>query len=144
MTRAEANAYRSKIEQAASNMDDTDALNAVELFPAFEKLVEANTKVAAGFRFRFGGELYRTEQAEYTFDGVYKPESGTESLFSKVAMPTTGTTDNPIPYSGNMALENGKYYEQDGVVYRCFRDTGTPVYNTLADLINIYVVLADA
>lgn len=139
MTRDEANAYRAKIETAASNMDDADALNAIELFPAYEKLVEAKTTATKGFRFRFGGELYRTEQPEYIFDGVYKPESGTESLFSKVALPDTGVRDNPIEYSGNMELENGKYYVQNDIVYRCFRDTGVPVYNALADLVGIYV-----
>lgn len=50
-----------------------------------------------------------------------------------------GTLDDPIPYSGNMALESGKYYIQDGVAYRCTRDTVNPVYNALADLIGLYV-----
>ena len=36
-------------------------------------------------------------------------------------------------------VENGKYYSQDGVTYLCTRDTGTPVYNPLADLVGIYV-----
>ena len=41
-----------------------------------------------------------------------------------------------------MALEKGKYYSQDGVTYLCTRDTGIAVYNKLADLVGIYVVLA--
>ena len=39
----------------------------------------------------------------------------------------------------DMELFNGKYYSQSGVVYHCFRDTGTPVYNNLADLVGLYV-----
>ena len=50
-----------------------------------------------------------------------------------------GTLENPIPYEGNMILENGKYYSQDGVTYLCNRDTINPVYNALKTLINIYV-----
>ena len=50
-----------------------------------------------------------------------------------------GTQYDPIPYEGNMALENGKYYTQGGVLYKCTRDTGNPVYNTLAELVGIYV-----
>lgn len=41
--------------------------------------------------------------------------------------------------SENGALENGKYYTQDGATYLCTRDTGNPVYNALADLVGIYV-----
>ena len=50
-----------------------------------------------------------------------------------------GTLENPIEYNGNMILENGKYYIQDGVVYLCNRDTINPVYHNLSDLIGLYV-----
>ena len=43
-----------------------------------------------------------------------------------------------------MALENGKYYTQSDVLYRCTRDTGNPVYNTLAELVGIYVEVVTA
>ena len=46
---------------------------------------------------------------------------------------------DPIPYSGNMALEAGKYYSQGGAVYLCTRDTVNPVYSDLADLVGLYV-----
>lgn len=42
-----------------------------------------------------------------------------------------------------MALENGKYYTQNGVVYLCNRDTVNPVYNALADLVGVYVEVAE-
>lgn len=132
---------RPYIEKAAKSLDDNDALESVELFPAYEKLVAQNAEVERGFRFRYNGKLYRTEQPTHTFNGVYVPGIGTESLFSEVTLPGDGTQDKPIEYRGNMALENGKYYTQDGVVYLCSRDTGVPVYNTLADLVGIYVVL---
>jgi hypothetical protein len=41
-----------------------------------------------------------------------------------------------------MALENGKHYEQDGVVYICTRDTVNPVYSALKDLVGLYVEVA--
>lgn len=53
-----------------------------------------------------------------------------------------GTLNYPIPYEGNMALESGKYYMQDGVTYLCNRDTGNPVYNALSELVGQYVELA--
>ena len=50
-----------------------------------------------------------------------------------------GTKENPIEYGGNMVLEEGKYYVQDGVTYLCNRDTINPVYHNLSDLVGHYV-----
>lgn len=129
------------IEKASGSLADADAVEAMELFPTYEKLVAQNAVVERGFRFRYNGKLYRTEQPMHMFNGIYAPGVGTESLYSEVTLPGDGTQDKPIEYSGNMALENGKYYTQDGVVYLCNRDTGVPVYNALADLVGVYVVL---
>jgi hypothetical protein len=54
-----------------------------------------------------------------------------------------GTLENPIPYEGNMELDEGRYYSQDGVVYLCTRSTGVPVYNALKDLVGIYVSVVE-
>ena len=131
---------RPYMEKASKSLADSDAVEAMELFPTYEKLVAQNAVVERGFRFRYNGKLYRTEQATHTFSGVYTPGAGTESLFSEVTLPGDGTQDKPIEYRGNMALEDGKYYTQDGVVYLCSRDAGIPVYNALADLVGLYVV----
>ena len=66
------------------------------------------------------------------------------SLFTEVVAqgegePELGTLDNPISYSGNMFLEQGKYYSQGGVTYMCIRDTGNPVYHDLSALVGLYV-----
>ena len=99
-----------------------------------------NHTVKKGFKFRHGNTLYKTEQPEHTFTSVYVPgNAGTESLFSEIDETHAGTLDNPIPYNGNMALESGKYYIQDGVTYLCTRDTVNPVYNALAELVGLYV-----
>lgn len=55
-----------------------------------------------------------------------------------------GTLYDPIPYSGNMALENGKYYMQNDVIYLCIRDTGNPVYHALSALVGLYVEITDS
>lgn len=76
---------------------------------------------------------------------MYTPGPGTEALYSEVsADEQAGTFDNPIPYNNNMELNAILYYSQNGVVYRCIRDTGIPVYNNLADLVGIYVEVASA
>lgn len=134
MTLGKARKLRKMIEKAAASLDDTDALDGVELFPRWA----ADVDVVAGERYGYGGKLYKVLQSHRT-QADWTPDVAV-SLFAEVAADAEqGTKENPIPYSGNMALENGKYYSQDGVTYRCFRDTGIPVYNALADLVGLYV-----
>lgn len=65
------------------------------------------------------------------------PGKGTESLYKRIDEEHQGTLKDPIPYEGNMVLENGKYYSQNGKTYKCIRDTGIPVYDDLATLATI-------
>lgn len=50
-----------------------------------------------------------------------------------------GTIDNPIPYSKPMEIFEGKYYIQDGVKYKCTRNSGMPMSYNLYELIGQYV-----
>lgn len=70
-------------------------------------------------------------------------EDGTTINLVNSLEPNAGTQEDTIPYDGNMALENGKYYSQDGAVYLCNRDTEIPVYQDLKDLVNIYVTVVE-
>lgn len=133
-----ARALRPLIEKADVSLDDADALEAVELFPAWE----ADTEYKADERLRYDGKLWRVRQV-HTSQAQYPPSIDTAALYAEVEKPGEGDSpDNPIAYNGNMELFSGKYYSQDGVVYRCFRDTGIPVYNALRDLVGLYVEVA--
>ncbi len=118
-------------------VDDNTALRMKDFYPIFESIIRQTVK--QGFKFTHGGKLWRTEQPEMTIQEHYAPGVGTESLYSEVCETHAGTLEDPIPYSGNMALESGKYYMQDGKVYHCTRDTGNPVYNALSELVGLYV-----
>ena len=118
-------------------VDDNTALRMKNFYPTFESIIGQTVK--QGFKFTHGGKLWRTEQPEMTIQEHYPPGVGTESLYSEVCETHAGTLDDPIPYSGNMALESGKYYMQDGKIYHCTRDTGNPVYNALSELVGLYV-----
>lgn len=131
---------RPVIEQASQSLDDSVALTAVELFPAWKELVAAGKIVGKGFRFQHDGKLWRVEQTLYTFVDVYVPSSpGTESLFSLVNATNAGTIDDPIPYERNMEVYNGLYYTQYDVLYLCIRDSGQPLYHDLSALVGSYV-----
>lgn len=128
------------IERAMQSIDGQDALDAVDLYPSWGTLCEKSfVAEQTGFKFSHNGTLYKTRQPGYTFVSHYVPGSGTESLFERIVETHTGKQDDPIPYDGNMALENGKHYVQNDVVYLCIRDTGNPVYDALADLVGNFV-----
>ena len=118
-------------------VDDNTALRMKDFYPTFESIIGQTVK--QGFKFTHGGKLWRTEQPEMTIQGHYPPGIGTESLYSEVCESHAGTLEDPIPYSGNMALESGKYYLQNSKIYRCTRDTVNPVYNALSELVGLYV-----
>lgn len=134
ITKTKARQLRKYIEVASTFLTDTEALEAVELFPNWA----VGVNVGYGVRRRYNGILYRCKQA-HTTQADWTPDIAT-SLWDEVAEPGQGDTpDNPIPYNNNMELFEGKYYSQYGVVYICFRSTGTTVYNDLQYLVGIYV-----
>lgn len=119
-------------------VDDNTALRMKQFYPTFESII--GQAVKKGFKFTYGGKLWRVVQPELTIQSHYPPCVGTESLYTEVCETHDGTLDDPIPYDGNMALESGKHYVQNYIVYLCNRDTGIPVYNPLAELVGLYVV----
>lgn len=126
-------------------LTDEQALEVKEMFPMWDELV--GTDVTAGIRFQYDGKLYEVLQ-DHTVLTHYQPCINTASLYKEVVLETNeegelnGTLENPIPYEGNMVLENGKYYSQDGVIYLCTRDSGNPVYHNLSELVGLYVEVA--
>jgi hypothetical protein len=118
-------------------VDDDTAVRMKGFYPKFTDIV--GQTVRQGFKFTHDDKLYKTSQAEMTIVAHYPPRTGTESLYAEICEKHDGSKYDPIPYSGNMALENGKYYTQGGVTYLCVRDTGNPVYHNLANLVGLYV-----
>lgn len=126
-------------------VDDNTALRMVEFYPEWEsgKDYTAANGCTAGYKVTRNGKLCKLRQ-EHTSQADLAPgETGTESLWEEICESHAGTKDDPIPYSGNMALENGKYYTQDGVLYLCNRDTGNPVYHPLSALVGLYVTVVE-
>lgn len=112
---------------------DAVAVEGLEMFPVYQ----TGKAYAAGYRFQYAGKLYKVLQ-EHTSAEEWRPDA-TPALYEVINITHAGTLDDPIPYDGNMELEEGKYYSQYDIIYHCTRGTGQAVYNDLADLINIYV-----
>lgn len=114
-------------------VDDNTALRMVAFYPEWAE----NAEYTIGYKVQRNGKLWRCIQAHTSQTG-WEPENAA-SLWTEICESHAGTLEDPIPYSGNMALESGKYYSQDNKVYRCTRDTGNPVYNALSELVGLYV-----
>lgn len=109
MTRAEAIAYRNKIETAASTMTDATALTAVELFPAWA----IGKAYAVNDRVQYNGTLYKCIQA-HTSQADWTPDA-TPALWKAVSLDEypewvqpTGAHD---AYNiGDKVTYNGQHY----------------------------------
>lgn len=123
------------------SVDDATAYRMREFYPewAAGTAYTAENGKPVGYKARHSGRLWKLRQ-EHTSQAGWEPgTTGTESLWEEINETHAGTKYDPIPYEGNMALENGKYYTQGGVLYRCTRDTGNPVYHALSELVGLYV-----
>ena len=114
-------------------VDDNTALRMLAFYPEWA----ADTAYTVGYKVRRNGKLWRVVQA-HTAQVGWEPDNAA-SLWEQINETHAGTMDDPIPYSGNMALTNGLYYMQDWVIYKCTRDTGNPVYHALSELVGLYV-----
>lgn len=126
----------SKLLNAQINIipvDDNTALRMQEYYPEWKPGMDCTV----GCRVRSGGRLWRCLQA-HTSQVGWEPER-VASLWTEVCESHDGSEEDPIPYNGNMVLVEGLYYVQDGVWYRCIRDTGNPVYHALRELVGHYV-----
>ena len=133
LTAEEVTALLIKQQINTLSVDDNTALRMLDFYPEWA----AGTAYTVGYKVRRNGKLWRVVQA-HTAQVGWEPETAA-SLWEQINETHAGTPNDPIPYSGSMALTAGLYYMQDWVIYKCTRDTGNPVYHSLADLVGLYV-----
>lgn len=126
-------------------VDDATALRMVRFYPEWEsgKAYTAANGCTAGYKVTRNGKLWKLRQEHTSQDDWAPGATGTESLWAEICEVHDGTKYDPIPYNSNMALENGKYYTQDGALYLCNRDTENPVYHPLSALVGLYVTVVE-
>jgi hypothetical protein len=115
-------------------VDDNTALRMKEFYPEWAE----NTAYTVGYKVQYNNKLWRC-LTNHTSIVTWEPSDATASIWETINETHDGSIDDPIPYDSNMALENGKYYIQDNVIYLCNRDTINPVYNPLSELVGLYV-----
>lgn len=129
-------------EMNSLDLSASQALEVAHWYPVLFETegYEEGKPIFTGTRVQYYGKLWECRQ-DHNIASHFAPSLATASLWKEVTEEgaDVGTLENPIPYEGNMELEEGKYYTQEGVVYLCTRATGVPVYNALKDLVGIYV-----
>ena len=133
LTAEEVTALLIKQQINTLSVDDNTALRMLDFYPEWA----AGTAYTVGYKVRRNGKLWRVVQA-HTAQVGWEPETAA-SLWEQINETHAGTPNDPIPYSGSMALTAGLYYMQDWVIYKCTRDTGNPVYHALRELVGLYV-----
>ena len=100
-----------------------------------------DTAYKVGDRVECDGMLWKCRQA-HTSQENWKPSIETASLWEVIDVEHAGTLEDPIPYDQTMTVYNGKYYLEDGITYKCVRDSGQPLYASCASLVGNYFEVA--
>jgi hypothetical protein len=95
-----------------------------------------------GDRVESDGKLWKCRQA-HTSQENWKPSINTASLWEVINVENAGTLEDPIPYDQTMTVYNGKYYLEEGIIYKCIGDSGQPLYATCASLVGNYFEVAE-
>lgn len=119
ITKQKARELRRKIEKAAISLDDTDAVDAPELYPSWDG---NGVRYTAGERIRSGEKLYRVVQT-HTSQPDWTPDV-TPALFAEVAKP------GEIPVWRQPTGAQDAYMTGDKVY---FPNEGDPVYVSTVD-----------
>lgn len=91
------------------------------------------------------GERYLSDDVlwecikEHTTQDNWKPSMATASLWKVVDEEYAGTIEDPIIYIPPMEIFKDKYYIQNGIKYKCTRNSEQPLTHDLSALVGLYV-----
>lgn len=134
---------RMVVNNKAISLSSNEKLDVKVLFPIWgQEGAEFGLSVDAGFCLRVVKDdtdiLYEVIQS-HTLSAEWEPGLNTASLYKVIDKEHAGTIGDPIPYFPPMEIFKDKYYIQNADVYKCTRDSGTPLSHNLQDLIGQYV-----
>lgn len=130
------------INCAVMLMSDEQALNCISVYPTWEsykgKPMTKLNEQGKENRIEYQGELWKVRQDIPVVLENQPPSIETASLYERIDVEHEGTLEDPIPYDQTMTVFNGKYYIEDGIIYKCIRDSGQPLYASCASLVGNY------
>lgn len=134
---------RMVVNNKTISLSSNEKLDVKVLFPIWgQEGADFGLSVDTGFCLRVVKEdtdiLYEVIQP-HTLSSEWEPGLNTASLYKVVDKEHAGTIGDPIPYFPPMEIFKDKYYIQNADVYKCTRDSGTPLSHNLKDLVGLYV-----
>lgn len=127
------------------NEEITKEINTYDLTPGEALQVKdhypewvAGITVKVGERYSSDNILWECIK-EHTTQDNWKPSMATASLWKVVDEEHKGTIDDPIVYIPPMEIFKDKYYIQNGVKYKCTRNSEQPLTHDLSALVGLYV-----
>lgn len=134
---------RMVVNNKAISLSSNEKLDVKILFPIWgQEGADFGLSVDTGFCLRVVKDdtdiLYEVIQP-HTLSSEWEPGINTASLYKVVDKEHAGTIGDPIPYFPPMEIFKDKYYIQNADVYKCTRDSGTPLSHNLEDLVDLYV-----
>lgn len=117
-------------------LPDDEAVKIPLCYPAWETFIGKALK--QNERIEYEGNLWKVRQDISVVLEHQPPSTETSSLYMRIDVVHDGTIDDPIPYDMNLEVFKDNYYIEDGVIYKCIRDSGQPLYATCKSLVEIY------
>lgn len=125
----------------AMSLTDEQALQFKNLYPTWETFI--SHKLEKDYKVLYQGKLFKVKQTIEKVLDNQPPSIETAALYEEINESNAGTLEDPIPYNNNMELFEGKYYSQNGLTYKCTRNTEQAVYQDLSALVGTYVELVE-
>ena len=116
------------------DLSPSEALQVKDRYPEWETGINVKT----GERYRVEDVLWKCIK-EHTTQDNWKPSMATASLWKVVDEEHKGTIDDPIVYIPPMEIFKDKYYIQNGIKYKCTRNSEQPLTHDLSALVGLYV-----
>lgn len=126
---------RTRINEVPMTVEQS--LELAGYFPKWEE----GKEMPIGYKVSYEGSLFEVLQA-HTSQTDWTPREA-KSLFKVVQVESEGTEDDVIQWEQGMVLEEGKFYIDNGVKYKCIRDSGNPLYYSLDVLVGNYVEIVE-
>lgn len=126
---------RTRINEVPMTVEQS--LELAGYFPKWEE----GKEMPIGYKVSYEGSLFEVLQA-HTSQTDWTPREA-KSLFKTVQVEAEGTEDDVIQWEQGMVLEAGKFYIDNGVKYKCIRDSGNPLYYSLDVLVGNYVEIVE-
>lgn len=123
----------------AQTITDTEIVSCKALLPKWE----AGIKVEPGecYVYEADGKVYRVREGQgHTTQESWTPDQ-TPAMWEAIDVEHAGTLEDPIPAVPNMEYFNGKYYSENGAIYKCTRDTEIPIAQMPSALVGVYFEL---